>query len=88
MKSYFVCSLCHNGLLGGGLIVDENTITYKTGKITVDQKYRNLELSRSNIRDLSWKRIIFPIATFEMKDGEKYSFMIFNKSRFMKVYSQ
>ena len=88
MKSYFVCSLCHNGLLGGGLIVDENTITYKTGKIIVDQKYRNLELCRSNIRDLSWKSIVFPIATFEMKDGEKYSFMIFNKSRFMKVYSQ
>ena len=88
MKSYFVCSLCHNGLLGGGLIVDENTITYKTGKITADKKYRNLELCRSNIRDLSWKSIVFPIATFEMKDGEKYSFMIFNKSRFMKVYNQ
>ena len=88
MKSYFVCSLCHNGLLGGGLIVDENTITYKTGKITVDQKYRNLELCRSNIKDLSWRGILFPIVTFEMKDGEKYSFLIFNKGRFMKVYNQ
>ncbi len=86
MKSYFVCSLCLNGLIGGGLIVDENTITYKTGKVTVNPKYRNLELSRSDIADLSWKRIIFPIATFEMKNAEKYSFMIFNKSRFMKVY--
>ena len=88
MKSYFVCSLCHNGLLGGGLIVDENTITYKTGKITVDKKYRNLELTRNNIKDLSWERNVFPIATFEMKNGEKYSFMIFNRGRFMKVYNQ
>ena len=88
MKSYFVCSLCHNGLLGGGLTVDENTVTYKTGKITVDQKYRNLELSRDDIKDISWKGSVLPIATFEMKNGEKYSFMIFNKRRFMKVYSQ
>ena len=67
MKSYFACSLCHNGLLGGGLIVDENTITYKTGKVTVDKKYRNLELNRSDIADLSWKSSVFPIVTFEMK---------------------
>ncbi len=88
MKSYFVCSLCHDGLLGGGLIVDENTVTYKTGKVTVEKKYRNLELSRSDIKDLSWKRGVFPIATFEMKNGEKYSFMIFNEGRFIKVYNQ
>ncbi len=88
MKSYFVCSLCHNGLLGGGLIVDENTITYKTGKVTVDKKFRNLTLCRSDIVDLSWKWIIFPVATFEMKNKEKYSFLIFNKRRFMKIYNQ
>ena len=88
MKSYFVCSLCYNGLIGGGLIVDENTITYKTGKLTVDPKYRNLVLNRDDINNLSWKWIVFPIATFEMKNGEKYSFMIFNKWRFMKVYNR
>jgi len=88
MKSYFACSLCYKGILGGGLIVDENTITYKTGKVTVDKKFRNLELSKGNIVDLSWKRIIFPIVTFEMKNGEKYSFLIFNKRRFMKAYNR
>ena len=35
MKSYFVCSLCYDGILGGGLIVDEDSIVYKTGKTTV-----------------------------------------------------
>ena len=88
MKSYFVCSLCHNGILGGRLIVDESTITYKTGKVTVDKKYRNLILRRDDINALSWKQFIFPIASFEMKNGEKYSFLIFNKSRFMKVYNR
>ena len=87
MKSYFVCSLCYNGILGGGLIVDDNTITYKTGKVTIDNKYRNLELKRSDIVNLSWNWIIFPVATFVMKNADKYTFLIFNKWRFMKVYN-
>lgn len=86
MKHYFICSLIHNGVLGGGMIVDENTINFKTGKITVDNKYRNLVLNRDDILSLTWKWTIFPKATFEMKNGEKYSFLIFNKWRFTKIY--
>ena len=37
MKS-FVCSLCHNGILGGGLYLDRQSLTYKTNKLTVDKK--------------------------------------------------
>lgn len=70
MSSYFLCSLCHNGILGGGLIVDEDTITYKTGKVTVEKRFRNLELRRDDIVSLSWKRYLFPVVTFEMSDGE------------------
>lgn len=86
MKHYFICSLCHRGVLGGCLIVDEQVINYKTGKVTVDSKYRNLVLNRDDIRSVSWKWVIFPKATFEMKNGEKYSFLIFNRWRFVKVY--
>lgn len=86
MKNYFICSLCHNGVLGGGLIVDEHMLNYKTGKVTVESKYRDLVLNRDDILSVSWKWVIFPKATFEMKSGETYSFLIFNKRRFMKVY--
>lgn len=88
MKHYFMCSLCHNGILGGGLIVDEQVLNYKTGKVTVDSKYRNLVLNRDDILSVSWKGAIFPKATFKMKSGEKYNFLIFNKWRFMKVYER
>ena len=47
MKS-FVCSLCHNGILGGGLYLDSQSLTYKTNKLTVDKKYRNLVLPMQN----------------------------------------
>ena len=83
-----MCSLCHNGILGGGLYLDQQSITYKTQKLTVNKKYRNLVLPWNEIRDITWKWIIFPVATFHMKNGEKYTFVIFNKNRFIKYYEE
>ena len=85
---YFVCSLCHNGILGGGLYLDGQSLTYKTNKLTVDKKYRNLVLPFQEIKEISWKRIIFPIATVNMKNGEAYKFIIFNKRRFEKWFQE
>lgn len=86
MKNYFVCSLIHNGVLGGGLLVDDEIINYKTGKVTVEERYRDLVLKREDIVSVTWKWVVFPKATFEMKNGERYSFLIFNKWRFRKVW--
>ena len=86
MEEYFICSLCHNGVLGGGLIVDTESVTYKTGKLTLENQYRNLRLERSDISDISWKWVIFPMATFRMKDGNSYKFIIFNKWRFNRTF--
>ena len=87
MKS-FVCSLCHNGILGGALYLDNTSLTYKTNKLTVDKKYRNLVLPMSEIKEIDWKWIIFPVATFFMKNGESYKFIIFNKRRFEKWFCE
>lgn len=87
MKS-LVCSLCHNGILGGGLYLDSHSLTYKTNKLTVDKKYRNLVLPMQEIKEISWKWIVFPIATVNMKNGEPYKFIIFNKSRFAKWFQE
>ena len=69
MKS-FVCSLCHNGILGGGLYLDSQSLTYKTNKLTVDKKYRNLVLPMQEIKEISWRWVVFPIPTFKIKRGE------------------
>ena len=87
MKKTFICSLCRGGILGGSLYLDETAVTYKTNKLTVDKKYKNLVLPLEEIENLSWKRILFPIATFRMKSGEEYKFIIFNKRRFSKYYT-
>ena len=49
----FVCSLCHNGILGGCLYLDSQSLTYKTNKLTVDKKYRNLVLPMQEIKEIS-----------------------------------
>lgn len=85
MKKAFMCSLCHNGILGGGLYLDSQSVTYKTQKITVDKKYRNLVLPLREIADITWK---WCIATFHMKNGEEYKIIIFNKPRFRKCYKE
>ena len=85
MKS-FVCSLCKNGILGGGLYMDQQYLTYRTNKLTVDKKYRKLVLPLQEITGITWKWIVFPVATVDMKSGERYTFLIFNKNRFEKWY--
>ena len=82
MKNVFVCSLCQRGIIGGALYLDETSLTYKTNKLTVDKEYRHLTLQFSEIRKITWKTILFPIATVHMTDGAEYKFLIFNKKRF------
>jgi len=86
MRKTFICSLCHNGILGGALYLDEASVAYKTNKLTVDKAYRNLVLPLDEIAELTWKRIVFPVAIFRMKNGAEYKFIIFNKRRFNKYY--
>lgn len=86
MEKAFACSLCRNGILGGGLYVDAHAVTYKTNKLTVDPKYRNLVLPLREIREITWKQIVFPVASFHMESGDVYTFLIFQKSGFLKHY--
>ena len=86
MRKTFICSLCHNGILGGVLYLDEATVTYKTNKLTVDKEYRSLVLPLDEIAELTWKWVVFPVATFRMKNGMEHKFIIFNKRRFNKYY--
>ena len=89
MKKSFLCSvICYNGIIGGSICVEDNSITYNTNKLTVDRKYKNLVLPINQICELSWKTFVFPIATFKMINGEELKCIIFNKKGFTNYYSQ
>lgn len=84
----FICSLCHKGLLGGMLYLDKEFVVYRTNKLTVNEKYKNLVMPLEDIEKVTWKWILVPIATFHMKNEETYKMIIFNKERFQKCYEE
>ncbi len=88
MEKTFICSLCRGGIIGGALHITDSAITYRTNKLTVDPLYKNLTMPLDKIDNLSWQRIIFPVATVHMSGGAEYKFIIFNKSRFCKYYNE
>ena len=83
MKQYYVASLCREGILGGGIVADDEGITYKTGKVTVSPRLRNLEMKFSNIQNFSKKWVLcFPVFTISLNDGENYRFIVISPKRF------
>ncbi len=78
MKKYFVVSLVKNGILGGGIVADSEAITYHTGKLTIPDKYRHLEMKYKDICKVTtgWL-FVLPTVLIEMQNGEKYNFAVF-----------
>ncbi len=85
MKKYFIVSLVKNGILGGGIVADEEAITYRTGKVTVPREYRNLVMKYEEICEVTagWL-FILPTVTVKMRNGEEYKFAVFfSRNRFV-----
>jgi hypothetical protein len=78
MKKYFVVSLIHNGILGGGIVADSEAVTYHTGKLTVPDRYRHLEMKYKEMDQVTtgWL-FLLPTVTIEMKNGEVFRFAVF-----------
>ena len=78
MKSYFVVSLIQNGILGGGITADAEAITYHTGKLTVPEKYRHLEMKYKDIcRVTAGWFFLLPTVLIELQNGEAFKFAVF-----------
>ena len=78
MKKYFMVSLVKNGLLGGSIVADSESITFHTGKVTVPQEYRHLVMKYEDISEVT-KGLLFilPMVTVKMRNGNEYKFVVF-----------
>lgn len=85
-KSFFTSLICDGGCIGGTLYLNDDSVTYQTNKLTVDKRYKNITFPLSQIKELTWKRVVFPIATFNLELSGTYKFIIYNKSRFVKWF--
>ena len=86
MKNTFSVSLCKNGILGGWIVLEEESMAYRTGKVTIPEKYRNLVMRYQDILSVTEGTLLFlPTLTFKMKDDEEYRFVVFSKKRFLET---
>ena len=84
MEKTYVASLCKNGLLGGGLFLDDERVTYRTGKLQVSPEIRSLQLPFCRIRGVEKSKALFlPTVTIEMRDGREWKFLVFGRNSFL-----
>lgn len=84
MKKTYIASLCKKGLLGGGLFLDDERVTYRTGKMSVPPEIRNLALPFCRIRAVEKSKALFlPTVTIAMQDGREWKFLVFCRRSFL-----
>ena len=84
MEKTYVASLCCQGLLGGGLFLDDERVTYRTGKLQVPAEIRNLQLPFCRIKGVEKSKALFlPTVTIEMQDGRAWKFLVFGRNSFL-----
>lgn len=89
MRRLYSVSICREGVLGGSLRIEDHGLRYRTNKLTVSPMLRDLFLAFSDIREIRprwW--LIFPLITVEMRDGERYSFILFGQRAFFRALSE
>lgn len=89
MRKYFIVSLCKNGILGGGIAANSEAITYHTGKVTIPDKYRHIEMKYKDICSLTMGRLfILPTVSLKMNNGDEYKFVVFARKRFVNMLKE
>ena len=85
MKKHFIVSLVKNGILGGSIVADSEAITYHTGKLTIPDRYRHLEMKYKDICKVTTGQLfILPTVLVEMRNGEAFKFAVFfGRKRFL-----
>ena len=83
MKRLYIASICENGILGGCIAAGDESMTFKTGKVTVSPKLRNLEMKYGDIQSFSRKWVLcFPVYSISMNNGDCYKFILFGPGSF------
>lgn len=86
MKNTFSVSLCKNGLLGGWITIGEVSMIYKTGKVTIPEKYRNLVMEYKDVLSVTEGSMLFlPTVIVKMKNEEEYKFIVYSRKRFLEI---
>ena len=90
MQKIFKGSLCCDaGILGGSIMLNDESIIYKTQK-TLPEKYKKVTIPIADIESLTPSRsmLIFPSVNIKTKNSGEYKLLIFSRSKFLKILAK
>ena len=89
IMKYYLASLCRNGILGGGITVEDEGVCYHTNKVTVPAKYRKLMMRYEDMEEVVCDSLfIIPTVSIKMKDKESYRFLVFGRKGFLEALKE
>lgn len=86
MQKVFYGSICHYGIQGGAIFLNDEGVLFRCQKLSIEEKYKHLLLPYKDISKIQKSQVlgIFPCVTIDMKQKEQYKFVIFQRNLFLK----
>lgn len=86
MKKAFIASFCCNGLLGGGIYLDDEAVHYKTQKVSVAPQYKHIVMKYQDIEVINcYNRLLtVPFVCIKLNNETEYRFWIPNRMSFIR----
>jgi hypothetical protein len=90
MKKVFSASLCYRGAHGGGLLLTDELVAFRTNKLQLPAEMKRIQIPLQDIDTIVKCRSlgIFPAIVIQTKSGLPYKFIIFSRERFLKYVKQ
>lgn len=84
MRKVYAASIIWKSVLGGGIIAEGDKMTYRTGKLLIPEKIKNLEMKYCDIQSIICGRILFFPTIKVVLPEESYKFIVFNRKGLLK----
>lgn len=88
MKKHFWGSLCYQGIRGGAIIINDESVIYRNQTLTLPEAYKNIVIPIEKIKKIELGfLLLLPTVTLRTEE-QVYKFVIFNRNGFLKIIRQ
>lgn len=89
MKKTFYGSLCYQGIRGGAIFIDDESVVYRNQTLTLPEEYKNIVMPIKEIEKVEkGYMLLFPTVTIYLKNQKYYKFVVFNRKGFLENLEQ
>jgi hypothetical protein len=90
VKKTFTVSLCYRGAHGGGLLVTEDFIIFKTQTMQLPKEMQFIQMAYNDIESITncSSLVVFPSLSIKLKSGLIYKFIVFNRKNCLRIINE